>query len=154
MSKLHQSSMEITSRKHIETMSNFCPSKLGQKKYIEMMPIFRPLKLSQKKYVEMMTNFHPWKLHWRSTSEWCRFLAHRNYIGKVRRNDLETWYFLLTHQRNIKMESTSIRRGTSVGTFPTTSKILFIHPANEKMLSQGCHYVGRLVVSTISALWK
>ena len=57
-----------------------------------------------------------------SMSKRRRFLAHQNYIEKVRRNDIKIYrYFLLDifflfllYRRNIDIESMLIRRGLSI----------------------------------------
>ena len=78
---------QSSTKKYIETMPIFLPSKLGQKKYIEMILTFRPtklcrtkyiettwifrsLKFRRRKYIEMTSIFSPSKLHWKSMSKW------------------------------------------------------------------------------------
>ena len=55
-------SIQIVSKKYIETTSIFCSSKLCRKNYIEMRKIFRPLNSSRSKHVEMTSIFDPSKL--------------------------------------------------------------------------------------------
>ena len=99
-SKLHPN-------KYVETTWIFRPSKLYQNKYVETTWIFRPLKLHQKKYVETTWIFRPSKLHQKSTWKRRGFFDQRNYIGKVRGNDVkfdEIWS--LPYRRNIQVDST------------------------------------------------
>ena len=56
--------------------------------------IFCLLKTHQKKHVEVASICHPSKLYRKCALKWCRLFAHRNYIKKARRNDVEIrWYW-------------------------------------------------------------
>ena len=62
MSKLHKFSIQIVSKKYIETTSIFCSSKLCRKNYIEMTKIFGPLNSSRSKHVQTRSIFDQSKL--------------------------------------------------------------------------------------------
>ena len=142
LSKVHQNkqvgqlcqlqSIKIPSKQDIQMTLTFRPSKLLQKKYIEVTTTFRLSKLIERKYFKRTflpfefasnkelqndVNFSPIES---TSSKERRKRVGFLYIEITSKKYVEaTWKSLeilfLTHQSNIDIESTSIRRVVSVG---------------------------------------
>ena len=67
----------------------FRPLKFCRKKYVETTWVFRPSKLHLQKYVETAWIFRPANHVKKSTWKRRGFFDQRNYIEKVRENDVE-----------------------------------------------------------------
>ena len=112
-------SSKLRRTKYVKTRSIFRSSRLRQTKHVEMTLIFSPSKLRPKKYIKTTSIFchrnyveqrtskrHRIFAYWQffthrnyveqRTSRRLRIFARRNYIEKVRWNDVGIcWFFLL-----------------------------------------------------------
>ena len=101
------STIEIISKQVCGNSVDFSTIEIASKKVRGNYVDFSTSETTSEKYVETTWIFRPSKLHQKSTWKRRGFFDQRNYIGKVRGNDVkfdEIWF--LPYRRNIQVDST------------------------------------------------